>query len=346
MALVLGLAALLWGVGHLLRLPVQARALMLGLLYVAVLGLQVILPEGAELRRATGGSAAPWLLIGGAAALVLLYREGLRRLRARAAPPPAPETARQGPFRDVELERYARHIVLREIGGVGQKRLKDARVLVIGAGGLGAPVLLYLAGAGVGTIGVIDEDTVSLSNLARQVIHTDARTSMPKVFSAERAMTDLNPEVTVKPYNRRLTPEIAEALVGEYDLVIDGSDNFDTRELVNRACVATGTPLLSGAIGQWEGQVSLFDPVRGAPCRACVFPERPAPGLVPSCAEGGVAGPLPGVIGTLLATEAVKEITQAGDGLAGRLLIYDALAAEMRSVKVRRDPACPVCGGV
>lgn len=346
MALVLGLAALLWGVGHLLRLPVQARALMLGLLYVAVLGLQVILPEGAELRRATGGSAAPWLLIGGAAALVLLYREGLRRLRARAAPPPAPETARQGPFRDVELERYARHIVLREIGGVGQKRLKDARVLVIGAGGLGAPVLLYLAGAGVGTIGVIDDDTVSLSNLARQVIHTDARTGMPKVFSAERAMNDLNPEVTVKPYNRRLTPEIAEALIGEYDLVIDGSDNFDTRELVNRACVATGTPLLSGAIGQWEGQVSLFDPVRGAPCRACVFPERPAPGLVPSCAEGGVAGPLPGVIGTLLATEAVKEITQAGDGLAGRLLIYDALAAEMRSVKVRRDPACPVCGGV
>lgn len=346
MALVLGLAALLWGVGHLLRLPVQARALMLGLLYVAVLGLQVVLPEGAELRRATGGSAAPWLLIGGAVALVLLYREGLRRLRARAAPPPAPETARQGPFRDVELERYARHIVLREIGGVGQKRLKEAKVLVIGAGGLGAPVLLYLAGAGVGTIGVIDDDTVSLSNLARQVIHTDARTGMPKVFSAERAMNDLNPEVTVKPYNRRLTPEIAEALVAEYDLVIDGSDNFDTRELVNRACVATGTPLLSGAIGQWEGQVSLFDPVRGAPCRACVFPERPAPGLVPSCAEGGVAGPLPGVIGTLLATEAVKEITQAGDGLAGRLLIYDALAAEMRSVKVRRDPACPVCGGV
>ncbi len=346
MALVLGLAALLWGVGHLLRLPVQARALMLGLLYVAVLSLQVVLPEGAELRRATGGSAAPWLLIGGAVALVLLYREGLRRLRARAAPPPAPETARQGPFRDVELERYARHIVLREIGGVGQKRLKEAKVLVIGAGGLGAPVLLYLAGAGVGTIGVIDDDTVSLSNLARQVIHTDARTGMPKVFSAERAMNDLNPEVTVKPYNRRLTPEIAEALVAEYDLVIDGSDNFDTRELVNRACVATGTPLLSGAIGQWEGQVSLFDPVRGAPCRACVFPERPAPGLVPSCAEGGVAGPLPGVIGTLLATEAVKEITQAGDGLAGRLLIYDALAAEMRSVKVRRDPACPVCGGV
>ncbi len=343
MFLIFFLAGAIWLIGRKVNIPVQARGLLIGLLYVVVLSIHTVLPDGAPLREATGGSAATWLMLGAAAALVLLYREGLRRLRARVAPPPPAQGGPQGPFSDAELERYARHIVLREIGGMGQKRLKDAKVLVVGAGGLGSPALLYLAGAGVGTIGVIDDDTVALSNLARQVIHTDARSDMPKVFSAEEAMTALNPGVEVKPYNRKLSPEIAEELFDDFDLVLDGTDSFDTRALVNRACVATGTPLISGAISQWDGQLSLFDPVRGAPCYACIFPEAPAPGLAPSCAEGGVAGPLPGVIGSMMALEAVKEITQAGEGLGGRMLIYDALDAETRVMRLKRDPNCAVC---
>jgi molybdopterin/thiamine biosynthesis adenylyltransferase len=246
----------------------------------------------------------------------------------------------------VELDRYARHIVMREIGGAGQKRLKESRVLVVGAGGLGSPALLYLAGAGVGTIGVIDHDTVSLSNLQRQVIHTDARSGMPKVFSAETAMKELNPHITVRPYNRKLTAEIAEDLFADYDLILDGSDTFATRALVNTAAVASGKPLISGAIAQWEGQISLFDPVRGAPCYACVFPTEPADGLAPSCAEAGVVGPLPGVIGTMMALEAIKELTQAGEGLAGRMILYDALNAETRTVRLKRRADCPGCGDI
>jgi molybdopterin/thiamine biosynthesis adenylyltransferase len=343
MFLIFFLAGSIWLIGRQVKMSLQARWLLIGLLYVAVLGIHTVLPEGTLLREATGGSVASWLMLGGGVALVLVYREVLQRLRARVAPPPPAQGGPQGPFSDAELERYARHIVLREIGGVGQKRLKQAKVLVIGAGGLGSPALLYLAGAGVGTIGVIDDDTVALSNLARQVIHTDARSGMPKVFSAEKAMTALNPQITVKPYNRKLTGEIADELFDDFDLVLDGTDSFETRALVNAACVATGTPLISGAISQWDGQISLFDPVRGAPCYACVFAQAPAPGLAPNCAEGGVAGPLPGVIGAMMALEAVKEITQAGEGLAGRMLIYDGLDAEIRVVRVRRNPECRVC---
>jgi len=346
MFLVLAIAALIWFLGARMGVAKRTRGLSLLLLYLLVLGIQAVLPDGTPLRTLTGGSAALWLMLGGAALIVALYRLGLDHLHARARPAQIEPSSHTGPFSDAELDRYARHIVLRELGGVGQKRLKDARVLVIGAGGLGSPVLLYLAGAGVGTIGVIDDDTVSLSNLARQVIHTDANSGMPKVFSAEKAMKDLNPHVTVKPYNRRLTPQVAEELFAEYDLVVDGTDNFETRYLVNRACVATGTPLLSGAISQWEGQVSLFDPRRDAPCYACVFPTPPAPDLVPSCAEGGVAGPLPGVIGTLMALEAVKDIGGAGETLLGRLLIFDGLTGETRIMKLRRDPACAICKGV
>ncbi len=346
MALVLFLAGMIWLIGRRIKLPTQARWLLIGLLYVAVLGIHTVFPDGAPLREATGGSAALWLILGGVGALVLIYREVLRRLRARVAPPPPAQGAPQGPFSEVELERYARHIVLREIGGAGQRKLKDAKVLVVGAGGLGSPALLYLAGAGVGTIGVIDDDSVALSNLARQVIHQDARSGMPKVFSAEEAMKALNPHVTVRPYHRRLTAEIAETLFDDYDLVLDGSDSFETRALVNRAAVATGTPLISGAISQWDGQLSLFDPVRGAPCYACVFPQPPAPGLALSCAEGGVASPLPGVIGTMMALEAVKEITGAGTPLAGRMLVYDGLDAETRVMTLSRAPDCPVCKDV
>jgi len=197
----------------------------------------------------------------------------------------------------------------------------------------------------VGVIGVIDDDVVEGSNLQRQVIHTDGRIGMPKVFSAEVAMKALNPFIEVRPHHRKLTEENAAALVGEYDLVLDGTDNFDTRYLVNRVCVAAGVPLISGAITQWEGQVSLFDPAKGGPCYACIFPVKPAPGLVPTCAEAGVAAPLPGVIGSVMAMEAVKWITGAGEGLAGRLMIHDALYAETRVIGVKRRPDCEVCGG-
>jgi molybdopterin/thiamine biosynthesis adenylyltransferase len=319
---------------------------LLAILFAAVVVGQLVLPEGHPLRQATGRRVEPWLALAVAGLAVAGYRAVLARLRRRAAAmAPAAAPAAPGAFAPAELDRYARHIMLREIGGPGQRRLRAARVLVVGAGGLGSPALLYLAAAGVGTIGVIDDDTVDASNLQRQIIHADDRIGLPKVQSAAVAMRALNPFVTVRPYQRRLTGENAAALVAEHDLVLDGSDNFDTRYLVNRACAAAGVPLVAAAITQWEGQVSLYDPARGTPCYECVFPERPAPGLVPSCAEAGVAAPLPGVIGAMMAMEAVKAITGAGEGLRGRLLIHDALFAESRVIAIAPRAGCAACGG-
>jgi molybdopterin/thiamine biosynthesis adenylyltransferase len=348
MVLFLILAAGLWGLGWMLKTPRQARWLSIGLLYVAVLIALTILPAGNPLHTALGGSVGNWLVVGAILGVVLLYVEGLKRLRRRVRPenaqPEDPVPDQQAPLNDAELDRYARHIMLREIGGPGQVRLKRARVLVVGAGGLGAPVLQYLAAAGVGTIGVVDDDRVDVTNLQRQVIHSEATLGLPKVFSAQKALAALNPHVILRPYNRRLTEDVAPDLVAEYDLVLDGSDNFDTRYLVNRVCVAAGVPLISGAITQWEGQVSLYDPARGGPCYQCVFPYRPAPGLAPSCAEAGVIGPLPGVIGSMMAVEAVKLLAGAGESLNGQMLIYDALFAENRRITLHRRPDCPVCG--
>lgn len=341
----LAIAGGLWGLGALMRAPRQARWLMIALLYVFVLMIEVGLPEGAALRELFGGSPGPWVVAGVLAAAVVAYREALRRVRAHAHVPEAPPAPPPGALGEAELERYARHIVLREIGGPGQRRLKRARVLVVGAGGLGAPALLYLAGAGVGRIGVIDDDAVDASNLQRQVIHRDADQGVPKALSAARAIAALNPHVEVRPYNRRFTEAIAGELVAEHDLVLDGTDDWATRALVNRACVERGVPLVSGAIAQWEGQVSLFDPARGTPCHACVFPREPAPGVAPSCAEGGVLGPLPGVVGAIMAAEAVKHLSFAGETLAGRLLLYDALHAEARTIRLRPRADCAVCGG-
>lgn len=345
MVLVLALAGGLWGVGYVMGTPRRQRLIMVGMLLAGVVLLHLILPVGHPLRNATGGSAALWLMLAGGMALILVYREGLRRLRTRAveretatAPAPTP-----GSFSDTELNRYARHIVLRELGGPGQKRLKQARVLVIGAGGLGAPALQYLAAAGVGTIGVIDDDVVENANLQRQVIHRDENIGMPKVFSAEAAMVAQNPYVTVRPYHRRLDEEIAPELFSDYDLILNGTDNFPTRYLANRVAVAAGKPLISGALSQWEGQLSVFDPASGAPCYECIFPEAPAPGLAPSCAEAGVVGPLPGVIGAMMAVEAVKIIADAGAPLRGQMLIYDALYGETRVIKLRARPDCPIC---
>ena len=345
MVLVLGLAVALWGLGAAMGTPRSLRWGMIGCLWVGVVFLHLILPSGNPLRLATGETAAPWLLLGGAAAIVLAYREGLRRLRARANPlPTAPATA-PGQFTEAQLERYARHIVLREIGGPGQKALREARVLVIGAGGLGSPVLLYLAAAGVGTIGVIDDDVVDNSNLQRQVIHRDEDIGMPKVQSAQAAMLAQNPSVTVRPYQRRLTEEIAEALFAEYDVILDGTDNFATRYLANRIAVQAGKPLISGALSQWEGQLSVFDPAHGTPCYLCIFPEAPAPELAPSCAEAGVLGPLPGVLGSMMAVEAIKLVTGAGTPLRGEMLIYDALYGESRKFTLKPRADCPICHG-
>ncbi len=346
MAWVLGLAAALLLLGRVMRVSAGAQTAVLGVLALAVVAIHLTLPEGHALRAATGGDLANWGVLAGLAALAGAYVLGLRLLRRRARLAPEAAPARPaGSFSEEELERYARHIVLREIGGPGQKRLKAAKVLVVGAGGLGSPALLYLAAAGVGTIGVIDGDTVSLSNLQRQIIHTDDRIGMAKVFSAEAAMRAINPHVTVRPYNRVLSEEIAADLVAEYHLVVEGTDSMAARYRVNAACVAAGVPLLSAAITQWEGQIGLYDPARGAPCYACVFPQAPAAGLAPSCAEAGVIGALPGVLGAMLALEAVKEITGAGTSLRGRLMIHDALHGENRTLRVAPRVGCAVCGG-
>ncbi|WP_406720310.1 HesA/MoeB/ThiF family protein [Thioclava litoralis] len=248
-------------------------------------------------------------------------------------------------FSDRELERYMRHILLREVGGTGQRRLKEAHVIVVGAGGLGVPVLMYLAAAGVGRITVVDDDLVSRSNLQRQVIYTEADIGQPKVAVAARWLMAQNPDVEILPIEARLTAEMAADMFENCQLVIDGCDNFPTRYLVNQACVTARVPLLSGAITQWEGQLSLYDPARGAPCFACVFPEPPAEGLAPSCAEAGVIGALPGVLGAHMAAEAIKEITGAGQSLRGSLQMVDILWGENRRIKLTRAPDCAICGG-
>ena len=256
----------------------------------------------------------------------------------------AGDAARPAPMTDSELERYARHIVLREIGGAGQNRLRAARVLVVGAGGLGSPVLEYLAAAGVGTISVVDHDVVSLSNLQRQVLFDDRHLGQPKVIAAQERLLRLNPGVTVFPVRMRLDDTNADGLLRCHDLVLDGTDSFGVRRIVNRAAVSLGIPLVSGAIGQWEGQVSVFSVADGTPCYACVFPNEPAPGVAPSCAEAGVIGALPGIIGSMMATEAIKVITGAGEALTGQLLMYDALQGECRRIRLVRRHDCEICG--
>ena len=340
MVLALLLAGLAWFASGRMGWPVQARLIGLGLLYVVVLVLSVLLPG----RSPFGGSLGEWLVLGGLLALVLAYRAGLRRLRTRVRPENKPQETAPGDFAPGELDRYARHVVLREIGGTGQRKLKEARVLVVGAGGLGSPALLYLAAAGVGTIGVIDDDHVDATNLQRQVIHTDARIGQPKVRSAQTAMRAINPNVIVRPYHRRLTPDIAADLVAEYDLVLDGCDDLDTRYTLNAACHAARVPLVSGALSQWEGQMTTYAPWDGTPCYACVFPDKPAPGLAPTCAEAGVLGPLPGIVGAMMAAEAVKEISGAGQGHRGRMAIHDALWGEHRTILLKKRSGCPVCG--
>ena len=251
--------------------------------------------------------------------------------------PPIPAPVR---FSDEEVDRYARQLVLSEIGGPGQQALKRARVLIVGMGGLGAPAALYLAAAGVGTLGLIDHDAVALSNLQRQIIFTTADAERPKVEAGAEHLAALNPHVAIEAFAERLTPDNARNIVERFDVVLDGTDDFETRFAVNAACVATGTPLVSGALGRWNGQVGVFT---GKPCYQCLVPESPPD--AETCARVGVVGALAGVIGAMAALEAIKLITGAGQPLAGRLMLYDGLAGTSRVAKIAADPSCPVCGG-
>lgn len=247
-------------------------------------------------------------------------------------------------FRDDQIHRYARHILLEEVGGIGQEKLLNAKVLVIGAGGLGSPVILYLAAAGVGTLGVVDDDKVDLSNLQRQIAHTTSGVGMSKVESAGAAVALMNPDVKLVPHRERLTAENVMRLIGGYDIVVDGSDNFPTRFLVNDACYLAKKTLVSAAVLRFDGQLATFKAHHSGPCYRCLYPEAPPAGLIPTCSEAGILGAVAGVMGTLQATEVLKEILGIGNSMSGRLLIYDALAATMRTVKVNPDPACPLHG--
>lgn len=245
---------------------------------------------------------------------------------------------------DEELERYARHIVLREVGGVGQARLKAGKVLVVGAGGLGSPVLLYLAAAGVGTIGIVDFDDVSLSNLQRQIAHRTADVGRLKTQSAADAIAAINPHVKVVQHNARLTAANAREIISEYDVVADGSDNFATRFLINDACYFAKKILVSAAVTEFDGQLATFKAHDGVhPCYRCIFSEPPPAGTAPNCSEMGVLGAAAGAMGTLQALEVIKEVAQVGESLAGHLLIYDALTTTFRKVRVKRDPECALC---
>jgi molybdopterin/thiamine biosynthesis adenylyltransferase/rhodanese-related sulfurtransferase/molybdopterin converting factor small subunit len=260
-----------------------------------------------------------------------------------AASAVATEAASLPTLSNEEIARYSRHLIMPEVGVEGQRRLKAARVLMIGTGGLGAPTGMYLAAAGVGTLGVVDFDVVDTSNLQRQIIHGTKDVGRPKIESARDRLSDINPHVKIESYETRLTSENALALFRDYDIVVDGTDNFPTRYLVNDACVLTGRPNVYGSIFRFEGQASVFWAARGA-CYRCLYPEPPPPGLVPSCAEGGVLGVLPGIVGAIQANETIKLILGGGEPLVNRLLLFDAWKMRFRELKLRKDPACPVCG--
>ena len=246
-------------------------------------------------------------------------------------------------FTDEQIERYSRHIILPEVGGSGQQKMLEARVLLLGAGGLGSPAAYYLAAAGIGNLGIVDFDQVDLSNLQRQIIHSTERIGMLKTESAKKTIQALNPDVNVTLYNEKMDSSNIKSFIKDYDYVVDGSDNFPTRYLVNDACVMKNKTLIHGSIYRFEGQVTVFKPGDG-PCYRCLYPEPPPPGMVPNCQEGGVLGVLAGVIGNLQVVEVLKLILGIGKPLVGKLLIYDALNTEFRNLRLRRDANCPICG--
>ncbi|MFQ5890477.1 MAG: molybdopterin-synthase adenylyltransferase MoeB [Gemmatimonadota bacterium] len=312
--------------------------------------------EASELREGSRLSIVP-SIAGGTSKSVRPAPPAGRGARPAAAPPspdasgaappgatePAAGAGGNSGFTPDELRRYSRHLTMPEVGLEGQRRLKNASVLLVGVGGLGSPAALYLAAAGVGRLGLVDFDVVEFTNLQRQVLHDTQSVGRPKLESARRRIQGLNPEIQVEVHEARLTSANALDVLRGYDLVVDGSDNFPTRYLVNDACLMLGIPTVYGAIFRFEGQASVFG-VPGGPCYRCLFPEPPPADLVPNCVEAGVLGVLPGIVGTIQAAEAVKLILGRGQSLAGRLLLVDALAMEFRELEIRRDPECPVCG--
>jgi len=246
-------------------------------------------------------------------------------------------------FTEAELERYSRHILLPEVGAVGQAKLRNGRVLIVGAGGLGAPMVLYLAAAGVGRIGLVDDDVVELSNLQRQIAHTTDRIGVGKAASAAKAAQAINPEVAIDIHEFRLGPDNIDAVMADYDIVADGTDNFPTRYLVNDAAVRLGKTLVSAALLRFDGQLTTIKP--GGPCYRCLFPNPPPPGAVPSCSEAGILGAVAGVLGTMQATEILKELLGVGESLSGRLILFDGLAMSFREMRAKPRKDCPACGG-
>ncbi|WBU55476.1 HesA/MoeB/ThiF family protein [Paracoccus sediminicola] len=349
----LSVAAVAWIMGW----GVLRVLLLLVVMWIAILGLMLAAPA-AEYRSFSGFDVQSWLVTGLVLALVLGYAAIIRRLRGAArarwgaenapgavAPRQTSDKIHSGARQADALDRYARHYVLREIGGPGQGRLRDSSVLIVGAGGLGSPAALYLAAAGVGRLCIADPDEVSLSNLQRQILFRTADTGRPKGMAAAEALRALNPYIDIHAISQRIGAGDAELIAG-FDLVLDGCDSFADRARINALCARAGVPLIAGSISQWEGQLSLYDPAGGGPCMACIFPDPPAPGLAPSCAEAGVVGPLPGVIGSMMALEAIKEIAGAGTGLRSQMVIFDGLHGETRRISLRRRADCPVCSGV
>ena len=340
---VLVFMALFTGVAVYFKLRKKIISIVLGLSFISILFLILVLPEGNVIKNYIGSSVIEWLILVTIMVFVGCYGFFLRAMRKNNLENTSNKLS-NNEMSETEIERYARHIILKEIGGQGQQKLRDSKVLVVGAGGLGNPVSMYLAGAGVGTIGIIDDDEVSLSNLQRQILYRDIDIGKSKVFSSQKNLLEINPYIIVKPYNRVLDINNAQNLISEYDLIVDGTDNIETRHLINLACVREKKPLISGAISQWEGQISLFDPSNSSPCYSCIFPKTDNDSMIQSCSEVGVLGSLPGVIGSIMAVEVVKEITGIGKSLRGFLLLYDALSCEIRKIKADKDVKCKICG--
>ena len=331
-----------WFIAGYFGVSKNLRTVSVFITLTCILGTLFLISETNSFSIIMGGWA-PWATFFFIFCLIFLFRLSINGLRNKSNDQYLSDVKEADEFSTQELERYSRHILLKELGGLGQRRIRDSSVLVIGAGGLGAPVIQYLAASGVGIIGIIDHDKVSLSNLQRQVIYSTKQVGEQKVFSAADAIYKLNSNVNIRPYNRRLNSEIAEEIFSEYDVVVDGTDNFETRYISNSAAVKTKKPLVSGALSQWEGQVSVFATHEGGPCYECVFPTPPKDDLIITCSEGGVFSPLPGVIGSVMAVETLKILSHSGDVLLGQMFIYDGLKGESRKIKINPSKKCPTC---
>ena len=338
------MGSLIFVLDRIFRVKRYHNALLISFLFGLFFLIHFIFNDNHLLVKLTGGSLKALVLISITFTMLALYIFFLNKIKSLKE-----EVVVGGQkvnsFKPEELDRYSRHIVLKEIGGSGQKKLKSARVLVIGAGGLGSPILQYLGACGVGVIGIIDNDVVDNSNLQRQVIYPDRAIGESKVFAAADAIKAQNPFIEVLTFNRSFNENIAQDLISEFDLIMDGTDNSKSRYLINKVSVGLSKPLISGAISQWEGQVMVYDSKPDSPCYQCLFPETNSTSTNQTCSELGVMAALPGVIGSIMAVEAIKLITNAGERLSGRLLIYDGLYAETRTISVKRNNQCQVCAG-